>query len=162
MVEGVWCVVVPVGCVVALTYDAEVVEALVKEADVELAFVVGNVVAVPVAVVVVVKSGFKQQSPFGVCEQEEYCVGDCAGPQQSPPSQSQPQILLTLLHFPFPLVAMFPQGAAHDESSVAVVGLSSVVVRCLCVVISRVVRPIVVAVDRTRVVLVSTCVALVG
>ncbi len=40
--------------------------------------------------------------------QVEYCMVLCAGPQQSPPSQPQPQLLLKALHLPFAMVATLP------------------------------------------------------
>ncbi len=44
----------------------------------------------------------------------EYCVLDPESPQQSPPSQSQAQLLLTELHFLLPTVAKLPCASTHD------------------------------------------------
>lgn len=46
--------------------------------------------------------------PSAPTGQLEYCVLEISGPQQSPWSQSQAQLLLTVLHLLLPSVAPFP------------------------------------------------------
>lgn len=94
-------------------------------------------------VVVVPYPGFKQQVPSANTVQAEYCWSLAAGPQQSPPSQSQPQLLFTVLHLPFPTFTMLPLQLGA-QVNVVVVRLSrvaeAVVVDVVVVVVVRRVR----------------------